>query len=116
MLTLDSFSSESVQQWVSSLPSSILFSFLPSKELDRARQKDFSCSFIVERLGKRFPQYWQAENFKFRIEIRWLELISQSQKRSMELTEGLFSRVNSLVSHDVRSLDEGFVAKSKDPF
>ena len=34
----------------------------------------------------------------------------------MELTEGLFSRVNSLVSHDVRSLDEGFVAKSKDPF
>ena len=32
-----------------------------SSKVTRARQKLFSCSFIVERRGKRFPQYWQAK-------------------------------------------------------
>ena len=34
-----------------------------SSKATRARQKLFSCSFIVERRGKRFPQYWHAKKF-----------------------------------------------------
>ena len=33
------------------------FNFRFSSKATRARQKLFSCSFIVERRGKRFPQY-----------------------------------------------------------
>ena len=39
------------------------FNFRFSSKATRARQKLFSCSFIVERRGKRFPQYWQAKNY-----------------------------------------------------
>lgn len=59
-LTLDSFSSESLVCPPFSFPR--CSSFLASKEFERARQKDFSCSFIVDRLGNRFPQNWQARN------------------------------------------------------
>ena len=37
------------------------FNFRFSSKATRARQKLFSCSFIVERRGKRFPQYWHAK-------------------------------------------------------
>ena len=56
LLTLDSFSSESLV-WLPFLMSSLLM----STEFF-ARQNDFSCSFIVDRLGNRFPQNWQAKN------------------------------------------------------
>ena len=43
------------------------FNFRFSSKATRARQKLFSCSFIVERRGKRFPQYWQAKNSYYEI-------------------------------------------------
>ena len=113
-LTLDSFSSESLV-WLPFLMSSLLM----STEFF-ARQKDFSCSFIVDRLGNRFPQNWQAKNFNSFFDengkfLRIYFIINQSQNWSKRLTERFFSRVNSLVGHDVSSLDECFVAESKDP-
>ena len=113
-LTLDSFSSESLV-WLPFLMSSLLM----STEFF-ARQKDFSCSFIVDRLGNRFPQNWQAKNYNkfFDENCKFLSIyfiINQSQNWSKRLTERFFSRVNSLVGHDVSSLDECFVAESEDP-
>ena len=64
----------------------------PSSRATRARQKDFSCSFIVDRRGNRLPQNWQALNWlDFQVycqTLHWVFLTYQTVSPQCERVRG----------------------------